>query len=78
MTLNLPVGTSIRGVTFGTPRVGNVDWVEFFDSQVSDFTRINNKLDPVPVVPGRLMGFRHPATEIHIEADGQAVICPGK
>jgi hypothetical protein len=45
---------------------------------VSDFTRINNKLDPVPVVPGRLMGFQHPATEIHIEADGKAVICPGE
>ena len=80
MTLNLPVGTAIRGVTFGTPRVGNVAWATFFDSQVSNFTRINNKRDPVPVIPGRLfgLGFQHPATEIHIQPDGKAVICPGK
>ncbi|KAF8469384.1 alpha/beta-hydrolase [Russula ochroleuca] len=76
MTLNLPESTTVRGVTFGMPRVGNVAWARFFDSQVSNFTRINNKRDPVPVVPGRLLGFRHPATEIHIQPDGKAVICP--
>jgi len=77
MTLNLPEGTTIRGVTFGKPRVGNNAWATFFDSQVSNFTRVNNKRDPVPVVPGRLLGFRHVATEIHIQPDGKAVICPG-
>jgi Lipase (class 3) len=80
MTLNLPVGTTIQGVTFGTPRVGNRAWATFFDSRVSNFTRINNKRDPVPVIPGRLFGFgfQHPATEIHIQPDGKAVICPGE
>ncbi len=78
MTVNLPAGTTIRGVTFGTPRVGNMAWASFFDSQVSDFTRINNKRDPVPVVPGRLLGFRHVLTEIHIQPDGQAIVCPGE
>ncbi|KAF8489257.1 Alpha/Beta hydrolase protein [Russula emetica] len=77
MTLNLPEGTTIRGVTFGTPRVGNSAWATFFDSQVSNFTRVNNKRDPVPVVPGRLLGFQHVATEIHIQPDGKTVICPG-
>ncbi|KAH9992034.1 alpha/beta-hydrolase [Russula vinacea] len=72
---NVVLGTTIRGVTFGKPRLGNVAWATFFDSQVSNFTRINNKRDPVPVVPGRLLGFRHPATEIHIQLDGEAVIC---
>lgn len=78
LTLNLPEGTTIRGVTFGTPRVGNRAWSTFFDSRVSSFTRVNNKYDIVPVVPGRLLGFQHVATEIHIQADGQAVICPGE
>lgn len=78
LTLNLPEGTNIRGVTLGTPRVGNPAWSTYFDSQVSNFTRVNNKLDPVPVVPGRLLGFQHVATEVHIQADGQAVICPGE
>jgi predicted lipase len=78
MKLNLPSGTTVRGVTFGTPRVGNVAWATFFDSQVSTFTRMNNKLDPVPIIPGRGLGFRHPKVEMHIESDGSAVICPGE
>jgi len=77
MLLNLPEGTTVRGVTFGTPRVGNEAWATFFDSQVTEFTRMNNKRDPVPTVPGRLLGFRHPRGEIHIELDGHAVACPG-
>ncbi|KAI0248632.1 alpha/beta-hydrolase, partial [Lactifluus subvellereus] len=77
MKFNLPAGTTIRGVTLGTPRVGNEAWATFFDSQVSEFTRMNNKHDPVPTVPGRLLGFRHPSGEIHIESDGRAVACPG-
>ena len=78
MKLNLPAGTTIRGVTFGTPRVGNPAWATFFDSQISEFTRMNNKRDPVPTVPGRLLGFRHAGAEIHIGPDGNAVTCPGE
>ncbi len=80
MKLNLPAGTNVRGVTFGTPRVGNEDWSAFFDSQVPDFKRVNNMLDPVPIVPGRFggLGFRHPSGEIHIQADGSVVVCPGE
>lgn len=81
MTLNLPKGTTVRGVTFGTPRVGNAAWSKFFDSKVPDFTRVNNKRDPVPVIPGRgfgPFGFRHVGTEVHIQPDGLAVICPGE
>ncbi|KAI0248629.1 Alpha/Beta hydrolase protein [Lactifluus subvellereus] len=77
MKLNLPSGTTVRGITFGTPRVGNVAWAAFFDSQVSMFTRMNNKLDPVPTMPGQGLGFRHPKVEIHIGSDRTVVICPG-
>ncbi|KAI0248627.1 alpha/beta-hydrolase [Lactifluus subvellereus] len=76
MKLNLP-GTLVRGITFGTPRVGNAAWATFFDSSQVAFTRMNNKLDPVPTVPGRGLGFRHPQTEFHIESGGNVVICPG-
>ena len=82
MKLYLPTGTTVRGVTFGTPRVGNKDWATFFDSHVSDFTRMNSMLDPVPIVPGRdfilLHHYRHPSGEIHLEADGSALVCPGE
>ncbi|KAI9508343.1 Alpha/Beta hydrolase protein [Russula earlei] len=77
MKLNLPAGTTVRGATFGTPRVGNAAWAAFFDSQVTNFTRMNHMRDPVPTVPHRLLGFRHPRREIHIESDGRAVACPG-
>jgi len=77
MVLNLPKGTTVRGVTFGTPRVGNEAWATLFDSQVTEFTRMNNKRDPVPTVPDRLLGFRHPHGETHIERDGSVVACPG-
>ncbi|KAI0269945.1 alpha/beta-hydrolase [Gloeopeniophorella convolvens] len=78
MKLNLPAGTSIKGVTYGTPRVGNAAWANFFDSQVPDFTRVNNKHDLVPIVPGRFLGFVHPSGEVHVNEDGTAVQCPGQ
>ncbi|KAI0289196.1 Alpha/Beta hydrolase protein [Russula brevipes] len=77
MKLNLPEGTTVQGSTFGTPRVGNEAWATLFDSQISQFTRMNNKHDPVPTVPARMLGFKHPHGEIHIELDGRAVACPG-
>ncbi|KAH9080180.1 alpha/beta-hydrolase [Lactarius deliciosus] len=80
MKLNLPAGTTVRGVTFGTPRVGNPAWATFFDSQIADFTRMNNKRDFVPTIPGReflFERFRHPKGEIHIQEDGNAVACLG-
>jgi hypothetical protein len=78
MKFNLPKDTTIRGVTFGTPRVGNEAWATFFDSEVADFKRVNNKRDPFPTVPGRRLGFRHPMGEIHIGLDGIPVACPGE
>jgi len=77
MKLNLPEGTTIQGVTFGTPRVGNPAWATFFDSQITQFIRLNNKRDPVPTVPGRRLGFRHPRGEIHIQRNGLLVACLG-
>lgn len=77
MKLNLPAGTTVRGVTFGTPRVGDAGWATFFDSQIADFTRMNNKRDMVPTVPGRGLEYRHPSGEIHIEEDGSVIACHG-
>jgi len=76
-TLNLPPSTSIQAVTYGTPRVGNPAFAQFFDSKVPNFRRINNELDIVPIVPGRFLGFEHPHGEEHIISPGNAVACPG-
>ncbi|KAH9025128.1 alpha/beta-hydrolase [Lactarius hengduanensis] len=77
MKLNLPADTTVRGVTFGTPRVGNPAWATYFGSQIADFTRMNNNRDMVPIVPGQLLGFRHPGGEIHIQEDGSVIACHG-
>ncbi|THH14002.1 hypothetical protein EW146_g6281 [Bondarzewia mesenterica] len=77
MKLNLPSGTAIKGVTYGTPRVGNPAFASYFDEQVPDFTRINNMKDLIPIVPGRFLGFSHPHGEVHILQPGTAVSCPG-
>ncbi|EKM49514.1 uncharacterized protein PHACADRAFT_265032 [Phanerochaete carnosa HHB-10118-sp] len=77
MAMNLPSSIHIKGVTYGTPRVGNPDYATFFDSTVPDFERINNELDPIPIVPGRFLGFSHVHGEIHIVSPGDAVSCPG-
>ncbi|KAI0947160.1 hypothetical protein AcV7_009658 [Taiwanofungus camphoratus] len=77
MTLNLPSDIHIKSVTFGTPRVGNPAYATYFDSMVPDFTRVNNEKDPIPIVPGRFMGFQHPHGEVHIVSPGDVVSCPG-
>ncbi|KAG2129110.1 Alpha/Beta hydrolase protein [Suillus clintonianus] len=77
MALNLPSSIAIKGVTYGTPRVGNPAWAALFDSLISDFQRINNKKDIVPIVPGRFMGFSHVQGEVHIVSPGDAYECPG-
>ncbi|KAH9936333.1 alpha/beta-hydrolase [Fomitopsis serialis] len=77
--LNLPSNIAVVGRTFGTPRVGNSDWADLVNSLVPDFTRMNNVDDPVPIVPGRFLGFQHPETELHVVSDSsyKVVACPG-
>ncbi|KAG1820718.1 Alpha/Beta hydrolase protein [Suillus variegatus] len=75
MALNLPSHIAIKGVTYGTPRVGNPAWAALFDSLVSDFKRVNHKKDIVPIVPGPELGFSHVHGEVHIVSDDQVVLC---
>ncbi|KAL7283928.1 hypothetical protein ACG7TL_001200 [Trametes sanguinea] len=76
-TLNLPSSIHVKSVTYGTPRVGNPTYASFFDGKVPDFQRVNNMKDPIPIVPGRFLGFQHPHGEVHIVSAGDAVACPG-
>ncbi|KAI4523403.1 alpha/beta-hydrolase [Schizophyllum commune Loenen D] len=76
LKLNIP-DADVKAVTFGKPRVGNPAWAEFVDAKVDGFTRINNKKDLVPILPGRGLGFSHPEGEVHIVEDGVWVECPG-
>ncbi|KAF9785227.1 Alpha/Beta hydrolase protein [Thelephora terrestris] len=78
LRLNLPSSVAVKGVTYGTPRVGNPAWANWFDSQVNgNFNRINHNLDPIPIVPGRGMGYSHVAGEIHIDGSNHWNSCNG-
>jgi len=78
LTLRLPADVSVSSTTFGTPRVGESDFANFFDTKVPDFRRVDNKKDIVPIVPGRFLGFKHAQGEVHILGQGQAVSCGGQ
>ncbi|KAH7098221.1 lipase [Auriculariales sp. MPI-PUGE-AT-0066] len=61
---NLPTYT-IAVRTYGLPRVGNADWANWVDTQLPDQVRITNNEDPIPIVPGRFLGYNHPSGEVH-------------
>lgn len=78
LRLNLPSSIAVKGITYGTPRVGNPAWANWFNSQVNgNFNRINHNLDPVPIVPGRGMGYSHVGGEIHIDGSNRWNSCSG-
>ncbi|KAG9025058.1 hypothetical protein FS837_005099 [Tulasnella sp. UAMH 9824] len=65
-----------KTVTLGVPRVGNPAFASYLSS--FDLTRITHELDPIPIVPGRSLGFAHPQGEIHqSSADDKWYNCPG-
>ncbi|PPQ76610.1 LOW QUALITY PROTEIN: hypothetical protein CVT26_012749 [Gymnopilus dilepis] len=70
-------GVAFEVIGYGTPRVGNQDFANYVDAHLS-FTHINNKEDPVPILPGRFLGFHHPSGEVHIMDNNQWVSCPGQ
>lgn len=36
-----------------------------------------HRKDPVPIMPGRFLGYHHPIGELHIQATGSWLSCPG-
>ncbi|KAJ6592807.1 hypothetical protein B0H19DRAFT_918419 [Mycena capillaripes] len=76
-SLGVPTSIGVNAVTYGTPPVGTADVVSFFDSQVTEFKRVNNENDLVPIVTGRFWGFFHPQGEIFRIRYWQIVACPG-
>jgi len=76
LSQNIPE-VSVRMVGYGLPRVGNQAFANYVDANL-DVTHINNKKDPVPIVPGMFLGYHHPAGEVHIMANNQWVSCPGQ
>ncbi|KAF8470282.1 lipase [Russula ochroleuca] len=79
LSLQLPKTVAVKVISYGMPRVGNQAFANFVDSQLSGVvTHINNEEDPIPIVPGRTLGFHHPSGEIHIQDSGVWDACPGQ
>lgn len=77
LPLHLPSSTTFKTVCYGLPRVGNQAFANYIDAN-AHLTHINNKEDPIPILPGRFLGFVHPAGEIHIQDSGAWDSCPGQ
>lgn len=77
LSLNLPSSTSLQAVTYGSSRVGNQAFVDFINPR-ANLTRIDNKNDVVPILPGRFLGYAHTNGEIHITNSNGWMSCPGQ
>ncbi|KAG8733813.1 hypothetical protein FRC11_001975 [Ceratobasidium sp. 423] len=78
LKLNLPPTVAVKGVTYGQPRVGNPAFANWFDQTIRDFSRVTNKKDVIPILPGRFLGFRHTNGEKHIKSQGKWYACDGQ
>ncbi|KAK0462403.1 alpha/beta-hydrolase [Desarmillaria tabescens] len=76
LTLQLS-SASVSVTTYGMPRVGNQEFADWVDAHVT-VSHINNKKDPVPILPGRFLGFHHCSGEKHITDSDTWVNCPGQ
>ncbi|KAJ4759725.1 alpha/beta-Hydrolases superfamily protein [Rhynchospora pubera] len=56
---------SITMYNFGSPRVGNRRFAEFYNAKVKDSWRVVNHRDIIPTVP-RLMGYCHVAEPVYL------------
>ena len=63
--------------TYGTPRVGNLAFANYFQGKNcgGDKIRVTHDRDPVPHVPPSLFGFYHGYSEIFYNSDGKPVYC---
>jgi len=77
LPLHLPSSTTFKFVGYGLPRVGNPAFADYLDAHFPDLTHVNNKEDPVPILPGKFLGFQHPHGEIHIQDSGEWDSCAG-
>jgi hypothetical protein len=79
LRVQLNASVNVRMVGYGLPRVGNQDFANWVDSNLSGLvTHVNNEEDPIPIVPGISLGFHHPSGEVHITDSGTWENCPGQ
>jgi hypothetical protein len=79
LRLQLPASVKVQFKGYGMPRVGNQEFADYMDSRFSGLmTHVHNLRDPVPILPGRFLGFHHDSGEIHISPGNVWNDCPGQ
>ncbi|KAI1796798.1 alpha/beta-hydrolase [Ganoderma leucocontextum] len=79
LPLHLPSDVTVTYRGYVSPRVGNQAFADYVDSLGMSVTRVNNKEDPVPVLPPiQFFNYHHVSGEIHIRDDNVWVSCPGQ
>ncbi|KAL0953907.1 hypothetical protein HGRIS_005073 [Hohenbuehelia grisea] len=66
----------VEVVAYGMPRVGNTAFADYVDENIK-ITRVNNKDDPVPIIPSTDFGYQHPSGELRIHDKGW-ISCDGQ
>lgn len=61
--------------TYGSPRVGNIDFADFIHSRVKTVFRITYKNDVVPEVPPFLWDFWHVGLHVAYSGEAQFSVC---
>jgi len=67
----LPSDLVVRVASFGSPRVGNADFVDYLTASLAAVTggghwRVTHGHDPVPSLPPWVSGFRHAPRELYV------------
>lgn len=77
--LPLHLDASYTVVGYGLPRVGNQEFADYLDAFLpGKISHVNNKQDPVPILPGMALGFHQPSGEVHIDSSDNWNSCPGQ
>ena len=57
---------NVSTITLGSPRVGNSQFAELFNSYVPHSLRLTNNHEIVPSTPPVVFGYHHVATEVFV------------
>jgi len=60
-------GVDVKLITLGAYRIGDPDFVDFFNQRIPDAYRVVNDKDFVPHSPFRFLGYKHAGTEFYQE-----------
>jgi len=69
----LPVPVHVYN--YGSPRVGNINFVNYFESLVEVVYRITYNTDLVPHLPETFLGYQHHPTEVWFRTPNDYTIC---